>query len=272
MMMWSAKLGTVLLWTAACMAALCSDCWRVQAEYKNSHPLQVKDLYAAKCRYNACTVWVSLYVCRARAAVEVVGRDLVVTPHLCALHQSIRSPELAISKVPLLPTVSLLRWQRVRGAARGLISKQVCSLCTWAVAPGKPVSALRQCCWPGWVLREKLSTKLLLVFSEMYTVWMFLNNLFLHLCSLQCDSLSFLSVIPKGIINPIFSEKTIWKNKSLDRRGQKVKWSFSNFCHVSFEIVQMTTSPAISQSSEQFTSHCSCWYLPFSYSTLICIF
>lgn len=207
-----------------------------------------------------------MHVRRAKAGGEVVVRGVTVTPHpvLC-ISVSVALAQ-ASPKCPCFPQWSStcarehLGWQRVRGAARGLVSEGMCSLCPRAVAPEKPGSA--QCYWPVWVLREKLSTKLLMVFSKMFPVCVFINNLFLHTCNLQCDSDSFLSLIPKGITNTFFFNKTIiWKNKSLDR---KVQWSFSNFCYFSFEILQMTASPAVSAScseftnSEQFTSQCSC--------------
>lgn len=157
--------------------------------------------------WNACTMWVSLCTCRARAGGQVVVRHLVVTPHLCALHQSIYSPSVRhLQSVCASHGVSIcvrehLDWERLHGAAGGLVSEEAGSLCSCAVAPGKSGSAHCQCCWLGWILREKLSTKLLMMFLEMCTVWVFINNLFLHLCNLQYDSVSFLSLICKGIIN-----------------------------------------------------------------------
>lgn len=74
----------------------------------------------------------------------------------------------------------------------------------FAVDPGKPGSAQCQSCWPAWVLREKLSTKLLTVFSEV--LWLCISIMFLHFCNLQCDPVPLLSLIPNGIINPVFNE------------------------------------------------------------------
>lgn len=74
----------------------------------------------------------------------------------------------------------------------------------FAVDPGKPGSAQCQSCWPAWVLREKLSTKLLKVFSEV--LWLCISIMFLHFCNLQCDPVPLLSLIPNGIINPVFNE------------------------------------------------------------------
>lgn len=51
-----------------------------------------------------CMAWVC--VCRAEAGGGAGDQGL--GPHLCALHQCIRSSELGISRVALLPTVSLL--------------------------------------------------------------------------------------------------------------------------------------------------------------------
>lgn len=50
---------------------------------------------------------------------------------------------------------------------------------------------------------------MLVVFSEVYTVWVHINNLFFHLCNFHCDSVLLLSLITKDIINPFFNEKTI---------------------------------------------------------------
>lgn len=73
-----------------------------------------------------------------------------------------------------------LPWERWRGAAGGSLQR---NFVPFPVASGKPGSAQCQSCWPGWVLREKLSTELLTVFSEV--LWLCVNILFLHFYNLQ---------------------------------------------------------------------------------------
>lgn len=76
-----------------------------------------------------------------------------------------------------------LGWERLHGAAGGF-TFEACSFRSCAAAPWMPGSSRCLSCWPGWVLREKLSTKLLAGFSKIHNMVEYINNLFLHECSL----------------------------------------------------------------------------------------
>lgn len=62
------------------MASIYSDCWNI--EYRNSHFLQLQDLYTAKYLYNRTTVRMSLYLHKARVGGEVAVEDFE-SAYLC---------------------------------------------------------------------------------------------------------------------------------------------------------------------------------------------
>lgn len=170
MMMWAVKLG----WCSATQLLV----W---------HPCALLSPAAlCKCRiytqntFNAHMEWVC--VC---AEQELGVRALLGLP-MCVFCTSASIALSWTSPVSLLPTGSLLLCQgpltlgEVAWCCRGFHSR---GSVPFPVAPGKPGSAQCQSCWPGWLLREKLSTKLLTVFSEV--LWLCVNILFLHFYNLQ---------------------------------------------------------------------------------------